>query len=356
MKRFRRVQTILATTASAAALALTTGVPAQGTTATGWRVVHRHHYGAAANYSAYITGVATSKHNAWAFGGTDLSGGTPGSPVAEHWNGTTWRGSTLPRGLTNDILAASASSSSNVWAVTHLGGTILHWNGTRWSVAKHVPGEGQFTGVSAISRKDVWVFGGGGETGGLGTWHFNGHTWSHVTGSADGLEVASALSASNIWGIGSSTAPGNLIMHYTHSWRRVTASALSGLEFRDVLAESAKNVWVTATAMDNSFKPRLLHFNGTRWIRATPPPWAVNLHATVSDGRGGLWMSAEDTGDHGWIIHRSAAGHWQRTPLANKGLGVNLALIPGTEAVLAFGSIQVSNNSDAVVWGHGKSA
>ncbi|HEY7429607.1 MAG TPA: hypothetical protein VH641_02620 [Streptosporangiaceae bacterium] len=356
MKRFRRLQILFGVTASAGVLALATVVPAQGATATGWRVLHRHHYGAATNFSAYVTGVATSKHNAWAFGGTNVSGATPGAPVAEHWNGKVWRGSSLPPGLTGNILAASASAGSNVWAVTHLGGIILHWNGTRWSVAKHVPGGGRFSGVTAVSSKDVWVFGGPGETSGLGTWHFNGHTWTNVTGNADGLEVASALSASNIWGIGSSIAPGNLIMHFTHSWQRVTASALSNLLFRDILAESAKNVWVTATAFGNSLAPRLVHFNGTRWTRVAPPPWAVDPNAIVSDGRGGLWISAEGSNGHGWILHRSATGHWQRSALANVGLGVNLALIPGTEAVLAFGSIQVNNNSDAVVWGHGKSA
>lgn len=356
MKRFRRVQIILGTTASATALALATGLPAQGATATGWRVVHRHHYGAATNFSAYLAGVATSRHNAWAFGGTNLSGATPGKPVAEHWDGKVWRGSDLPGGLTGNILAASASAASNVWAVTHLGGTILRWNGTRWSVAKHIPGDGQFSGVTAVSRTDVWVFGGPGETNGLGTWHFNGHTWTNVTGDADGLEVASAVSASNIWGIGSTTAPGNVIEHYTHSWQPVTASALKNLLFRSILAESAKNAWASAIGFGDSFAPRMLHFNGSRWSRVPPPPWAVNPDVMVPDGRGGLWMSAQDISGHNWIIHRSAGGHWQRTAIANPGLGVDLALIPGTQAVLAFGSIKSTSNSGAVVWGHGKSA
>ena len=68
---------------------------------TGWRQVFRQHYGAPGNFSGYMAVAAPGKSDAWAFGGTALSGGTSpsGRPVAERWNGRAWRGSPLPAGL-----------------------------------------------------------------------------------------------------------------------------------------------------------------------------------------------------------------------------------------------------------------
>jgi hypothetical protein len=80
-----------------------------------------------------------------------------------------------------------------------LGEAVLRWNGHRWSVAKswHVGGRVELTGVTALSPTDVWVFGSGGFAPGLGTWHYNGHTWKHITqGAAVGITMASAVSSS----------------------------------------------------------------------------------------------------------------------------------------------------------------
>jgi len=60
---------------------------------------------------------------------------------------------------------------------------VLHWNGVRWTVPLRLKQSGyhaDFTGVTALSPSNVWVF--GGEQNGLtdlvgfGTWHFNGRT------------------------------------------------------------------------------------------------------------------------------------------------------------------------------------
>ena len=60
---------------SATALALVLAGPAQAA-ATGWRVVFSHHYGAAKHICAYDAVIAPGARDAWAFGGSDISGPT----------------------------------------------------------------------------------------------------------------------------------------------------------------------------------------------------------------------------------------------------------------------------------------
>jgi hypothetical protein len=57
--------------------------------------------------------VRTQQDRRRAFGGSDLAGGTAraGVPIAEHWDGTAWRGSALPMGVTDRIKAVSADSA-----------------------------------------------------------------------------------------------------------------------------------------------------------------------------------------------------------------------------------------------------
>ena len=350
MKPSGRVTAALA--AAAVALALAVGVPAQGATATAWRLVFTKHYGPASNFSGYGPGLAFSKTDAWAFGGSDLSGGTApvGVPVAEHWDGTAWQGSAMPAGATDTVEAASADSASDIWAVTYLGGYILHWNAAGWSVSRHVTGGGQLTGVTAISPTDVWVFGGGGFLGGLGTWHFNGSTWTHVTGAA-GLEEASALSASNIWAVGSASVPEDSIWHYNGTtWRPTNAAALKGLSFKGILAVSATSIWAAASPASGRAVGFLVHFNGSRWAKVIPP-WSITLSLIAPDGQGVLWLQAPASPGKFWLVHRSATGQWSRTEVTLDTGGSAVPVpIPGTASWWGIGRKDGTTGSNAATW------
>lgn len=196
---------------------------------------------------------------------------------------------------------------------------------------------GELTGVTAISRTNVWVFGAGGFEGGLGTWHFNGHRWTKIGGVAAGIAQASALSRNNIWAIGSTSSPGNAIVHYNGStWRRSSATALTGAQFNGILALSRKNVWVAGESRGGSPRPMLVHWNGTRWKRATVPGSALPGQI-IPDGGGGIWMTAHSGsgGSVSWALHRSRSGTWTRTRISS-GAGAaffGLALIPGTTSL-----------------------
>lgn len=350
---FRRAGAVCVAAATAAVISGI--VPAQAATSPGWRQVHSQHYGPANDYSIYFAVVATAKNSAWVLGGSDESGGngTSQHPVATHWNGTSWGGYVMPSGTTDSVIAASAPSTSDIWAVTGLGGDVLHWNGSRWTVAKHLAGAGELTGVTALSATNVWVFGGGGETGGLGTWHYNGSSWQQRKGSAVGLERASALSANSIWAVGSGTSIDSTIQHFNGtSWQTVSAKALSGLQFSGIRAFSSTNVWATAVSLGGVQPAYLVHYNGSSWTRINVPWSGVFVNSPVSDGHGGLWLTGLSVStNQSYVIHRTSSGAWSRTAVSAGLQG--LALLPGTTSLWAVGNKMTSTNSDAVIWAYG---
>lgn len=349
---------------AAAALATTAWLPGAAAASTGWQVAFQAHTGAPAIYNGVMGVSAAGKTSAWAVGGTDLSGGTPGAPLAEQWNGTSWQAATLPSGLTGTLGAVSTPAPNDAWAVSQITGYALHWNGTSWSVAKTWPEHQlatQITGVTAFSPTNVWVWGAPGANPGIGTWHLIGTTWHKVSGLAGGISTASALSRADMWAIGAdSTAPDDILLHYNGTaWQQETGTALTGLQFGDILALSDSNVWVTATKPGSGLTEQLLHFDGTNWT-SLPVPSSVQLRQIAPDGSGGLWFSAARNSSQAPLAeHRSATGTWSSQSLpTGTGQAFGIAPIPGTTSLWASGFVQSSagTGSDAVIWGHGPAA
>ena len=82
----------------------------------------------------------------------------PERPVAALWDGSTLTSSVLPHGLTGFISEASAPAANDIWAASQYGRYVLRYDGHRWLVAAQWR-RGQITGLTAISGRDVWVFG-----------------------------------------------------------------------------------------------------------------------------------------------------------------------------------------------------
>lgn len=353
--RLSRLTTAVLGIASAGALVLGAAVPAQAATP-GWRQVLSKHYGVAADYPSYGSVLALAKNNAWALGGTDISGGTTPEAVAEHWNGKTWNAVAMPAGAAGSVYAASAASPSSIWAVTS-DGYILHWNGSKWSVAKHVTGFGEFTGVTAISATNVWVFGGPGSDPGFGTYHYNGKNWQLVAAASKiGLENGGAVSATSIWAIGSLSAPYDSVVHYNgKTWQHVTSSALSGLQFQTIKVYSATNIWITASKGTTATSPAVLvHYNGKQWTRYSVP-WTVILGRFAPDGHGGFWLtgfaySASSAGTW-YLLHRTSTGAWSR--ISTSANPQDLALTPGTASLWGVGWVQEKTGGNAVILADG---
>jgi hypothetical protein len=357
MRIYRPATARIAAGLAATSLALVSGLPGTAAASTGWQVVFQAHYGAPSLANGLFDVAASGKASAWAVGGTDLSGSTPGAPVADQWNGTRWQTAALPSGLTGELIAVSAPAPDDAWAVSSLTGYALHWDGTSWSVARTFPETQlprELTGVTAFSATNVWVFGGPGAFPGFGTWHLRGGTWHHVTGLAGAISTASAISRSDMWAIGAdSVSPDDILLHFNGTtWQQLSSPALTGLQFESILALSDSNVWVLG-APGGGPQQKLLHFNGSTW-RSVPitAPSGVQLVGIASDGHGGLWFSGFGSPAQ-WAVHRSAAGAWSSTNLGSGRTVFDLALIPGTTSVWGAGGVNAATGADVAIWGHG---
>jgi hypothetical protein len=353
----RPVWVLFAASACAAGLALSPIMSAQAASGPGWRVIYSHHYGAAAAFSTFWSASAAGIRNAWAVGGLTM-GGAPGSgrPFAVRWQGSRWHASPLPAGLTSFLIAASADSPSDAWAVSGQGGYVLHWSGRSWSVAKRFPEPKlvrELTGVTAFGPKDVWVFGGSGAYPGEGTWHLHGTTWTKVTGIGGNIARASAVSPSDMWAVGGISVGDDAIVHFAgNRWLHVTAKVLTGLQFHGIVALSKADVWAAAAPQANPLKAFLVHRTGSGWVRVQLP-WAVDAGSLASDGRGGLWISAASA-TRSWLIHRSSSGRWSRVALPNRSGIIGLSPIPGTTSLWGTGSIGQQRGSKATIWASGR--
>jgi len=333
MKIARRAGVVLASViAAVATMAASIAAP---TPKPAWQMATTVHYGPADNASGYSAVIAPAKDDAWVFGGTN-PGGTS-SPAAEHWDGRRWHTWPLPAGLSGFIVAAAASSAGNAWAVGDE--YALHWN--------------------------VWVFGSSSFSGeaSLGAWHYDGRAWTRAAGIADAIYRASAVSPGDIWAITVSPRGGSVVHYNGRIWGRDAAAhtVLANTQLDDVLAVSARSVWVSGVTPANAADGHLVlvRWNGRSWRRFVAP-WTVQQpERFAADGAGGIWIPVVTGGASPatWILHLSRTGVWTRTRIAaGRGTGVgvgDLALIPGTTTLWGTGGLLTTLGGDAAIWEHG---
>jgi hypothetical protein len=308
-----------------------------------------HYLPPATNHSQYDVVLAWPGQT-WFLGGTDIGG--HGMPEAERIKNGIPHSSLLPAHEHSWITAASAPARTDIWAVTFLGGYVLHWNGSRWRAAPRGNWKAgtRFTGITAISTTNVWVFGTAGRRyPGAGTWHFNGTRWTRVTGPGGGIFQASSAAKTDIWGIGNAERTGNALLHFGGStWRRVRPAALAGFTFTHVLALSRSNVWVAGLVAGI---PKLGHFDGHSW-RALRMPGRTAATGMCRDGRGGLWVIA-NTGRSPSVVHeRSVHGTWTTAMVSANPADEVLAcaLVPGTARAWGAGKAAAPQGSAAAAY------
>jgi hypothetical protein len=335
-----------------AALAITTAASASASPAVpplAWHLVKQVHQGDNGDFTA-IAAVGTN--GGWAFSGDGF-----GAPAAFRRSGATWTQAPFPGRSDERVLAAQATSAADVWAFTTNGtaSRALRWNGRTWSVAGSFSRE--ISGATVISSTNVWVFGDGFQPGGvLGTWHFNGRTWTHVPGEGS-LNGGSALSATSIWAFG-----GRKVAHWNgHTWAATSVASL--LPARDpnglnnpgvtaIYAQSPTSVWAVGDGgrEDEGGPVVVLHFNGHAWSQvAADGAFAGDsvIGQVAPDGRGGLWIPVPgNEGAPSRLLHYSG-GHLTAAVLpiaANKIAIESVAWIPGTFQALAGGLTHVPNH------------
>jgi hypothetical protein len=264
--------------------------------------------------NSYLFGVAATPHapDLWAVGYTANLAGSNYQTLVEHSVGRSWSAvATTGPGL---LAGVAALSPDDVWVVGDVGGdtgttqTLTeHWDGTQWSVVSS-PDPGGFgdglAAVTAISANDVWAVGSAGTTkfnSGALVEHWNGEQWQAVPtppiGEDSDLRDIAAVSANDIWAVGVYDLAYALVEHWDgRHWRIVsTPNPTNDDILQGVAALSPTDVW--AVGSEGGTDDLTMQWDGTDWSIVPSPhrPDALNSLASVSvDVQGGLWATGFD--------------------------------------------------------------
>jgi hypothetical protein len=292
--------------------------------------------------SGYFIGTAASSaRDVWAVGGTNWF--SPVQPLAEHWNGSSWKQIATPSPAGGGYFnAVTATSPRNAWAVglKAPGGPgvpspatplIEHWNGGKWAIqSDQVPAKGgEFTGVAATSSTNAWAVGHTGpvsEGSGQQTLieHWNGRNWTRVpspdAGISNSLTAITVISADDAWAVGYYTAANGtyrtLALYWNgRHWTQVPSETPGGdAQLLGVTASWTHNIWAVGytnpTRCSNGgpqCRTLIMHWNGARWKvlpSPNPPSGYLNMIWGVSAvSRTNIW--AAGTTDYGstLIVH-----------------------------------------------------
>jgi len=246
----------------------------------------------------------TSPDDVWAVGSSH-DGTLPSRTLIEHWDGTQWSivPSPSPDTQLNELRGVAALSANDVWAVGFRGGTlnetpletlILRWNGTSWSqvASPNVPaGANQLSGITAISANDVWAVGSAGGAPLAIRW--NGTAWSVVPVNGDrGLSTEkltgiAGAAGNDLWAVGDGRG---IFTNQTFA----TIRHWDGVRWTDKVCRAASRsnppdgyegggpdayfTGVSAAASNDAWAvgvrgsgPVILHWDGLAWTTVTHP-------------------------------------------------------------------------------------
>jgi hypothetical protein len=270
-----------------------------------------------------LTGVSClAAGNCWAVGFYNPSASETELNEILHWNGATWSQVSAPNpggtatGAVNQLFNVRCTAATNCWAVGNYTASgadlnqVLHWNGTKWSLAVSPDPGGTASGdisqlFDAVCRTaaNCWAVGDDGSAISQlanQVLHWNGARWSPVATPEPGGTSANALNelfsircpasgtclATGYYGTFASPAiiANQALLWNGTAWTQLTTpnpggttadgdtNALFGLG-----CTSASNCWAAGTwgTSAGTFN-EALHWNGATWsLVSTPDPGGV---------------------------------------------------------------------------------
>jgi hypothetical protein len=307
-----------------------------------WHIVYMR----AAQNAEFEAVVATGKTSGFALMEPNT---TVATPVAyERTGATTFKTVPFPTVADEWVAGASASSPSDVYVFADIltlssfkpESAVLKWTGTKFSVVATFAGE--LGGGTVLSPDDVFAYGSGSLAGGTlpsaGIYHYNGHTWTKISGTVSG--DGDALSATSAY-----VADGTDLYHYNgDQWAATNLASLLPAKqdsnqpaLSGVLALSADDIYATGDAGQDTGRAVILHYNGHTWAKVASYPTAVGQ--PVSDGQGGLWVPETGPGASGMLHYSDGKLTAAAGPEYDNSHAVvdSISRIPGTTEELAGG-------------------
>ena len=185
----------------------------------------------------------------------------------------------------SELLAASASSPNDIWAV---GQSTIHFDGTTWTAfsAPMIRGDNNsfLQGVVAISPTLAWAAGNvtDGAHPGQVIEQWNGTRWSLFPGPKFGKRDRANVfamtfsSANDVWAIGSLVNFGTgLVSPLFEHWNGTAWTATTGEASNEFLfgasADAANDAWAVGFNRSDSITTSAMHWDGTNWKRVATP-------------------------------------------------------------------------------------
>jgi hypothetical protein len=199
---------------------------------------------------------------------------------------STFRVVSTPNGNFNsELLAASASSPNDIWAV---GQSTIHFDGTKWTAfpAPMIKGDNNsfLQGVVAISPTLAWAAGNvtDGAHPGQVIEQWNGTRWSLFPGPKFGKKdranvfAMTSSSANDVWAIGSLVNLGTgLVSPLFEHWNGTAWTATTGKASNEVLfgasADAANDAWAVGFSGSDNIETSAMHWDGTNWKNVATP-------------------------------------------------------------------------------------
>ncbi len=230
--------------------------------------------------------------------------------------------------INNALNGVSAISSSNAWAVgyswnnnTNTSQTLIeHWNGTRWNIVPSPnpnPTSNRLNAVTALSATNVWAVGSAIE-------HWNGTKWAVVANPDPGanLFAVAASSGKDIWAVGAD-ANGTVTEHWNGTaWSVAPSPTPAGSldTLWGVTVVSATDVWAVGDYFISFDPPHnvtlVLHWNGIQWT-VVPSPSPTNsfnvLHSVGAVSSKDVWAVGNMSRSNDPNTNRTMIQHWNGT-------------------------------------------
>jgi hypothetical protein len=228
---------------------------------------------------------AVSRSDIWAVGSSSSG------PLILHFNGTKWVTVPLAGDEEHQLMAVSAISANNAWAVgddlNNQSGLTAHWNGQKWSWVPS-PNPRRFndlSGVATVSKDSAWAV--GDATGTPKLMHWNGEKWSEepspqITGTTNAFfNAISAAPDGSLWAVGQKTVKNGmgflidqtLTARWTgKKWVIVSSPKVgpAGSVLSGVYVASADSAWAVGHSENTEAAAGILHWNGKNWRLAQP--------------------------------------------------------------------------------------
>lgn len=291
-----------------------------------------------------------------------------------------WRLVPGPNTGTGFFSAVTAVSPRDVWAVGSSGintaaqPLAARWDGTRWralagpalagsgpTVFRPYADGAMFSAVAAVSANDVWAIGSSPTAGDARPFiaHYKQGRW-RLASSPDArpgttLRAIAAVSAGDVWVVGDMGGTHTLAEHWDgHVWQVIPTPRLRG---HDVLltgltALSAHNIWAvgsTGSVSDGTRRGLVEHWDGRVWrVIPTPQPGVVDdaLSAVAASSATNVWAVGTSEGNDyqtGLLVEHWDGRAWRVAP--------NPALPPTNDGLVA-----VAVRSPRDVWAAGGGA